>query len=157
MIKVIGISNKKTLQIQDKMEKYVKLLRIGSKLGDNDIVIKFVKKYRYLKATDYAMYMVNVVKRPNNSFKSNHEIIVNKKILYSDKRLSMTLMHELVHIKQVLDSKLAYVQYRTGTGIFAFWKKSKLGKLDDLDYWSRPWEVEARKIEEQMWKEGRLY
>lgn len=58
-------------------------------------------------------------------------------------RVLRTLFHELWHIRQYLVDGLSVEE---GSAEFK-------GKVWNADYWSAPWEVEARKMEKKMLKE----
>lgn len=63
-------------------------------------------------------------------------ILVNKTL--NKKTMLITLAHEMVHVKQYAKGELKdYLRNDT-----VRWKK-KLFSLDEVDYWSSPWEVEA--------------
>jgi len=80
MIKITGIDKKLSLKIQSKIEKYIKLLRIKSKVDKTDIIVKFVKKYPNFKSDTRAAYMVHITKRLNSEIRY-HEIVIRKDCL----------------------------------------------------------------------------
>ena len=56
--------------------------------------------------------------------------------------LLKTLAHEMVHVRQWARKELSLDR--------TFWKKRKYGS--DYDYWTSPWEVEARKLQDTLVK-----
>lgn len=108
---------------------YVKLLIPEAKHAELDINIKFQEFGKDQK--EYAYIEVG------------YDELFNKKyIITCDNNISkpltlMALAHEMVHVKQYATHELIYLhngKYR--------WQKKVL-KIDDLDYWDSPWEIEA--------------
>lgn len=67
----------------------------------------------------------------------------------SQKRLLLTLMHELVHVKQYANGELK--DYRSGA---IRWKKKKYSseqETDILSIMSTPWEKQAYKLSEEIY------
>lgn len=77
----------------------------------------------------------------------NHEIVVR---VSKQSHWLKTLFHELVHVKQYINDELELEQD------FAMWK-GRLYKSDETEYWDSPWEVEARKKEEKLYRKYRKY
>lgn len=59
-----------------------------------------------------------------------------------------TLFHELEHIRQYIEDELELEQDQ------AMWRGKKVLRGD---YWSEPWEVEARKVEDKLFSKYRKY
>ena len=73
-----------------------------------------------------------------------YEIRINSR--FNDYRMIRTIFHEMTHVKQFARGEL-----EMGTKVDKF--KGKEYKR--ADYWTAPWEVEARKAEKKMmrkWK-----
>jgi len=152
-INICNLEPKKSKYIKNKVEKYIKLLN----LKNINIKIKFIKKIPGCGKDTYGLYDLKYVTRPHKIFTDEHVIYINSNILSNRYLLLTALMHELVHVKQYVTGKMAWVKYRLGsTNTYIFWKKKKIGEFCDLDYYSSPWEVEARKIASKMWKEKKL-
>jgi len=152
-IKIYGLEEKKSIYIQSKVDKYLKLLNISNKY----IKVRFVNKIPGCNKNVLGMYEVEYVTRPHKETSNIHTIYINKNILGNRYKLLKTLMHELVHIKQYISGKMSWVKYNSKSEkVFVFWKQKKMGEFSDLEYYSSPWEIEARKIEDRMWKERKL-
>lgn len=153
-VRVYGLEEKKSKYIQSKVEKYIKLLNIS---GNETLNVKFVKRIPECSKNVWGMYDVEHVTRPSKKISNMHTVYINKNILNNRYRLLKTLMHELVHMKQSIKGLMSWVCYNSRSEkVFVFWKKKRMGEFCDLEYYSSPWEVEARKIENKMWKEGKL-
>ncbi len=153
-IDVLNIEDKKVSYIKSKTEKYIKLLGIKN---IEHIVVKFAKRIPRCIKDVMGMYDLEYVTRPNKKPSNKHIVYIRKDLANNRYKLLTTLMHELVHIKQLADGKMAWVRYQLRSeNIIIFWKKKRMGEFSDLDYYSSPWEVEARKITSKMWKEGKL-
>jgi len=61
-----------------------------------------------------------------------------------------TLFHELEHVRQYIDDELELEQKS------AAWK-GEIYSSKDEDYWDSPWEVQAREVEEKLYKQFRKY
>jgi len=153
-VKVYGLEEKKSKYIQSKVEKYIKLLKMS---GNEAVNVRFVKKVPNCPKSVWGMYDVEHVTRPNKKTSNKHIVYINKDILNNRYRLLKTLMHELVHMRQSVKGLMSWVKYNSRSKkVFVFWKQKRMGEFCDLEYYSSPWEVEARKIENKMWKEGKL-
>lgn len=71
------------------------------------------------------------------------EFVLDISISLSLKDTCIALLHECVHMKQNLKNELKY------TGFSVLWKGVD---HKDTDYYSQPWEVEAIKLEEVLFK-----
>ena len=153
-VKIHGLEERKSLYIHSKVEKYIALLNIPN---NKDIKVRFVKKIPECAPNVWGMYSIEYLTRPTKKTSNTHTIYILKGILNSRYKLLKTLIHELVHVKQYTSGKMAWVKYTSKSKkVFVFWNKKKLGEFRDLDYYSSPWEVEARRIEDKMWKEKKL-
>jgi hypothetical protein len=66
----------------------------------------------------------------------------------SKKNFTLTLMHELVHVKQYLAGEMK--DYKTGQ---TKWKKTIYGSVDEIeDSTHLPWEKQASKLSEHLYK-----
>lgn len=70
------------------------------------------------------------------------ELRINKKILRQGDELALTIFHELVHAKQILDGRLVQ-----GDGLTP---SSWCGIIYTCSYDKLPWEVEAYYMEKQL-------
>lgn len=57
------------------------------------------------------------------------------------------LAHEIVHVEQAATGRYQTRKWKTDGQVHARWEGTDLGPLSKLDYWTRPWEVEARAAE----------
>lgn len=69
---------------------------------------------------------------------------------YDMQTLLQTLSHEMVHVRQFSRNQLTFKDGNVQ------WNGNDLGKFADQDYWSSPWEVEARAEEETYYKQFRM-
>lgn len=70
-------------------------------------------------------------------------------ILHRDRRLIdqiQDLAHELVHVQQSVSGRLQYHR-SNDSKLYAWWEGVDMGAVEDIPYFSRPWEVEARCLE----------
>lgn len=69
------------------------------------------------------------------------------------------LAHEMTHVAQAATGRYQLRRWKTDQKVHARWEGEELGLLEDLDYWTRPWEVEARAKETELapafWKTQR--
>lgn len=81
-----------------------------------------------------------------------------------DRKRSLTeqvgdLAHEMTHVAQAATGRYQLRRWKTDQKVHARWEGQELGLLADLDYWTRPWEVEARQKEAELapafWKTQR--
>ena len=63
-----------------------------------------------------------------------------------------TLAHECVHIHQKRSNLLQYRLWKSDGAYHARWNGQDMGVYDSIDYWKRPWEVEAFALEPLMFK-----
>ena len=153
-VDVLNIEGRKILYIKNKTEKYIKLLNIKN---IEDIVVKFVKRIPKCTKDVMGMYDLEYVTRPNKKPSNKHIVYIRKDLITNRYALLTTLMHELVHLKQYATGKMNWVRYQLRSeNIFIFWKKKRMGEFCDLDYYSSPWEIEAREVAKKMWREGKL-
>lgn len=64
-----------------------------------------------------------------------------------------TLAHEMVHVRQKAKNQLQYKYHQTYGSIMARWKDNPPVPLSDINYLDRPWEIEARKLQRELYKE----
>lgn len=64
-----------------------------------------------------------------------------------------TLAHEMVHVRQKAKNQLQYKYHQTYGSIMARWKDNPPVPLSDINYLDRPWEIEARKLQKELYKE----
>ncbi len=153
-VNILNLEKRKTLYIKNKVEKYIKLL--GIKNTEN-IIIRFVKKIPNQSKKVMGVYCLAPITRPNKKPPNKHLIYIRKDLITKRYHLLRTLMHELVHVKQYTSGKMSWVCYQLrSNNVFVFWKKKRLGEFEDLDYYSSPWEIEAREITKRMQKEKKL-
>jgi hypothetical protein len=153
-VDVYNIEEKKANYIKNKVKKYVKLLNIKK---IEYIIIKFVKKIPECEKDTLGLYDLEYVTRLNKKPSDKHIIYLNKNLLNKRSILLTTLIHELVHVKQYISGKMVWVKYQLRSeNIFIFWKKKNIGIFQNLNYYSSPWEIEARKIAEKMKEDKKL-
>ena len=64
-----------------------------------------------------------------------------------------TLAHEMVHVRQKAKNQLQYKYHQTYGSIMARWKDNPPVPLSNINYLDRPWEIEARKLQKELYKE----
>ena len=64
-----------------------------------------------------------------------------------------TLAHEMVHVRQKAKNQLQYKYHQTYGSIMARWKDNPPVPLSNINYLDRPWEIEARKLQRELYKE----
>ena len=67
---------------------------------------------------------------------------------YSTKRIISTVFHEMTHVKQAIQDGFGMAV----DGETVFWKHKERKYVEDKDYWTAPWEVEARRMERKLTK-----
>lgn len=55
-----------------------------------------------------------------------------------------TFIHELTHIVQLATNKYQRRWWKTDDKLHVRWLGKEMGTKDNIDYWTSPWEVEAR-------------
>lgn len=69
------------------------------------------------------------------------------------------LAHEIVHVEQAATGRYQTRRWKSDDQVHARWEGVDLGPLSKLDYWTRPWEVEARanegKLAADFWRSER--
>ena len=64
-----------------------------------------------------------------------------------------TLAHEMVHVMQLAYGRLQYRYLKTTGRVHDYWKpegSNKAVDMTEVEYWNRPWEVEAREKTEKI-------
>ena len=61
------------------------------------------------------------------------------------------LAHELVHVAQAASGRLQYRRRKDGK-TYVRWEGEDLGALQEIPYWDRPWEEEAHRMEEELFR-----
>ena len=109
-----------------------------------DIANEYVKKYDnvvLITGTIEATY-AEIDDQGDNEY----NILLSKQALEDDVTLYKTIAHECIHIKQYFTEELVHVnQYRT---MF----KNKVYDHFCTPYETRPWEVEAYHLEEELYE-----
>lgn len=119
-----------------------------------DKVLKIHFKYSGFQEGDHANFWMPIHSKANTKPKNDIVIEVNK----GNKGFSYIkdIIHELIHAKQYLTGRILYVRAPQKRGQYVYWKFNKLSKkLDKISYLARPWEREARRLEEYYWKKYR--
>ena len=74
------------------------------------------------------------------------DVKIQKNAPYS--QVICTLAHELMHVWQFVTGR--YVLQLEGSVWTATWKGESLGEKKKINYWTRPWEIEARAHQERL-------
>ena len=149
---ISGYSERKAKNIRAKVEKYLKLLRIHSKLKNHTICIKGSDEI----SDDYGCFYVPISRREESKISSCHEITLYKQNIKSSYMFLRTIFHELVHLRQYVKGQLVWYRFSCNSYLKAVWKKKLVGKVCEIDHWDQPWEIEAHALEDRFWKEGKL-
>lgn len=91
-----------------------------------------------------------VTRIPCNGSASTREFTV---VLRRDRSLRdqlSDLAHELVHVQQAASGRLQYRRWRTDGKVHARWEGNEMGVVAEMDYNTRPWEVEAYRVEAEL-------
>ena len=99
---VEGYSPVKTKNIKIKIEKYLKLLRIYSKLNDHTIYLKGTEE----KSENYGCFDVPISRKEDDKTVKFLEIKIYKNSIKSQYMFLRTIFHELVHLKQYVKGEL---------------------------------------------------
>lgn len=98
-----------------------------------------------VRATKLDEGVAAVAKLPTNGSVSSKKFTI---ILDRERGLKEQiedLAHELVHVEQAATNRLQYRRWRSDGKVHARWEGVDLGPLECQPYWTRPWEVEARR------------
>lgn len=66
------------------------------------------------------------------------------------------LFHELTHVAQYATGRLQCRRWKSDRKFHYRWEGEEMGTEEENPYWNRPWEVEARKMEEELLQKWKL-
>ena len=69
-----------------------------------------------------------------------------------DTDILKTLAHEMIHIQQIVSGRLQYRYWKSDHQLHARWEGKELGVVSHINYNDRPWEIEARGNEYDLFK-----
>jgi len=147
-----GVEEKKKKYLIRKVEAYIKLLVISG-VDDHYLSISIKKK---MKKDDLGAFLLQSVRRESDDIDTHHRIELNANILGNRYYLLKTLFHEMVHMRQYITRELIWVRWNSNSYIRAIWKKKNVGRIEDINYWEQPWEVEAHELDRKYWEERKL-
>jgi len=105
-----------------------------------------------LRATKLRKGISGVAKSKAKGSKANKTFTI---ILLRDdclKEQLVTLFHELVHVEQIAKNRLQKRVWRSDNRVHVRWEGKHLGPRDAIPYRTRPWEVEAFRLEKTLAK-----
>jgi len=128
MIKVTGVKNNKT-----KIKRQA--LRVAQSLGINEEVTIYFMEHTSPDKWGFAATIMG-----------SQYVCIFKDC--PDEKLADVISHELIHVWQTLRGDLKH-DYTNST---FYWKGERYddARLSSIDYYSRPWEAEAKQKEKQL-------
>ena len=94
----------------------------------------------------------SAINNPNGSQVDRNYTVIIKRGMDIEEMIK-TLIHEMVHVYQFATNKLQYRYWKSDKQLHARWDGEEKGVKDRLDYWTSPWEVEARAITDKMYNQ----
>jgi hypothetical protein len=137
----------------------MKVFEKGKRITDLELMLEAAKFYEKklhivskvpIKIIFTDQYMGNKFLGKCFSFKKCHLIYIRKTMDTSDKL--KILAHELTHVKQHIHNEYVFVQNKFTKKFDVVTKGKVVGRMEDYEYKKRPWEIEAKRNEERLYK-----
>jgi hypothetical protein len=122
---------------------YAKELMSTRMCNTLNIVVK-IQKTTLSKNTRGTCY----AKAIGSSSVKNHEIII--KNTGDTLQMFETLAHEMVHVEQKAMKRLQVRLWKSDKQYHYRWDGKEMGTAEQNEYWTRPWEVEARSKQKDL-------
>ena len=89
------------------------------------------------------------IKSANGSRTKKEFTVVMQRDVPLPTQLSI-LFHELTHVGQYASNRLQQRWWKSDSSLHFRWEGTDMGTTQQNDYWTRPWEVEARRAQDTL-------
>ena len=135
-----------TIEIINRATKII-LNQLMSKRLQNKLNLKIHLRKSVLDNTTSGAFVLLC----NGSKKQNEHKIILDYNMNTRNQLEI-LAHELVHVHQAITNKLQYRTWKSDGDLHARWNGKEVGKVHEIPYRERPWEVEAYSKQKDLYK-----